>query len=180
MANHEEKPKSEALHLLLAIRRNAGPGVRCLRVVERTVNDLSLLESRVAMLADGGEWRIHRTVNPRDPEKARIELMKRMLEFPERASYLDAEWRTCLLLPQCSYGKAQWLLDVDSKDANVLNSVYEGLLEAQATLYHQIETPKGYHIIISQCDTRKIVVPDVVSLLRDGYYFVTEVGNAIH
>lgn len=176
MANHEEKHYAEAVNVLMALSRTKdGQEAKCLRVVEKDpVLDLQILELRARAI--GGKWRIHRTVNKRDTEKARIWLLHKLIDFPEGRGFIDSLWRTALLQPQHIYGEKKFLLDVDTKDSDsvylVRQIVGENLIEA-------VETENGWHFITKPHDTRKVCELPYVSLQRDGYVYVKTIGEAI-
>lgn len=111
---HEKRTECETLHVLIGVKRKIKDGQdsnKCYREVEKFDDSLKMFEARLKAL--GGEFRIYRTVNARDVEKARIELMTRLLKHPEKASYADSEWRTCLLQRHCAAEK-KFMLDVDN------------------------------------------------------------------
>lgn len=127
-------------------------------------------------------WRIHRTVNQRDCEKARIWLIHKLIDFPEGRGFVDSLWRTALLQPCNIYGEKKFMFDVDTKDENKLNDfgklVTEGLIQTGALLLvNPYETPHGWHYITAPFDTREVCALPYVSLQRDGYFYIKTVGE---
>jgi hypothetical protein len=177
MSNHEEKPVTNAVHMLMAFKRtkdNDGPA-KCLRVVVRDYDmDLFLLEEKCKRL--GGEWRIHKTINARDTEKARIWLMHRLIDDPNVRGYVDSIWRTALLQKECIHGEKKFLLDIDTKDAKQIADL-EGMIDASGGIvYERVPTTNGWHFITNAFDTRGL--DGFCSLIRDGYVFIKKVGSA--
>lgn len=173
MANHEEKDYTDSLDIYMALSRpKDGQDARCLRVVAKRPEDIQVLELRVKLL--GGKWRIHKTVNKRDTEKARIWLLKKLIDFPEGRGFIDSLWRTALLQPENIYGEKRFLLDVDTKDAEKINQVIK---LAGENIKEQVETENGWHFITKSFDTREVCKLDYVELIRDGYVYVKTITH---
>lgn len=173
--NREKRIFQENVHLYMGLQRTSKQGNKnCIRIVIQDEElDLKILESKLKVF--GGEWRIHRTVNARNCEKARIWLIHHLLDHPQNASFIDSAWRTALLQKEC---KAEnfFMLDVDSnkdKDISALNDI----LDYNAVVINVIQSPSGWHYITKKFDTRKVCELDYVTLLRDGYYYVKTVGE---
>jgi hypothetical protein len=166
-SNREQRERLQSIHVFLALlRTGTNQDHRCMRQVIRNYEeDLKFLEMRC--LARGGEWRIHQTVNARDPEKAMKYLMKKLIDHPELCTNIDMEWRSALLQPACIYGEKLFMLDVDTKD---VKSILESIPENH--LIKSVESPKGWHFICKPFDTRKVCALENVSLQRDGYFYI--------
>lgn len=180
MSNHETKDYADSVHVYLALARTKdGMKTQCMRTVVKDPGvDLAILELRCKL--SGGTWRIHRTVNRRDTEKARKWLLKKLIDFPEGRGFIDSLWRTALLQPECVYGTKCFLLDVDTKDPLKLNEVRQFIkVAAQNTaidlLLEEVETPNGWHFITVPFDIRNVCALPYVSLNRDGYVYVKTV-----
>lgn len=187
MSNHEAKDYADSVDVYLALSRTKdGQSARCMRVVvKRPEEDLFILEQRCLFL--GGKWRIHKTVNQRDTEKARKWLLKKLIDFPEGRGFIDSLWRTALLQPECIYGEKKFMLDIDSKEPLVLFNV-EGAIQAAGIkaylesgyernlLLQKVETEHGWHYITAPFDTRNILLIPNVSLQRDGYVYLKTIG----
>jgi hypothetical protein len=172
-SNREQRDKLKELHVFLALlRTGTNQDHRCMRQVIRDYEtDLKFLELRC--LARGGEWRIHKTVNSRDPEKAMRYLMKKLIDHPELCTDIDMEWRSALLKPECIYGHAKWMLDVDTEEESFISQLELAIKMFKIDALEKIKSPKGYHYIINPCDTREILgLGKEISLLRDGYYYI--------
>ena len=172
MANHELKEYADALDVYMALSRTKdGQKAQCIRVVAKNPErDLALLEMK-AKLA-GGKWRIHKTVNKRDTEKARKWLLKKLIDFPEGRGFVDSLWRTALLQPECVYGEKKFLLDIDTKESEKRMEIKKLLEKANAILLEWVETENGWHYITKPFDTREICALPYVELIRDGYVYV--------
>jgi len=175
MANHEDRFVRESVHLLLAFKRKkfGNKCNECIRTVIKDYElDLHLLEEKCKKL--GGIWRIHHTVNARDTEKARIWLIHKLIDNPEFAGCIDSLWRTALLQQECKI-ENKFLFDIDTanydKLIKAINLIPMELRESR------IETPNGHHIIAKAFDSRKICKLDYVTLIRDGYYFIKQIGE---
>lgn len=180
MSNHEEKDFTEFVDVLMAFQRTKFTDKHaCIRhVVKRQEDikqDIDCLEAKLKVL--GGEWRIHKTVNKRDVEKARKWLLKHLIDHPEKASFVDSLWRTALLQTECIYGEKHFMLDVDTKEADKILVLDACLVAEQAMPILKVETPKGFHVITKPFDTREVLeqCKGYVTLLRDGYHYLKTV-----
>lgn len=174
-SNREERPSVQSLHLYLGLKRlGTNKDHQCIRQVIRDEElDLKVFEARLLVL--GGEWRIHKTVNARCPEKAMKCLMKRLIDHPEMARNIDVEWRTALLQPECAKGNKLFMLDVDMEDVEpILNCIKS----SGGEMLWKVKSPKGWHVICRPFDTRQVCAMENVSLQRDGYVYVKTVGMA--
>jgi len=174
-SNREKRYDKEYLHLFLGLKRiGTNTDHECLRTVIYDENrDLKMFEARLLCL--GGEWRIHRTVNARCPQKAMKHLIKKLIDHPEKAPNIATEWRTSLLQPENIYGNKKFLLDIDTNKEHELLRIKEIALACNADITLRIKSPKGEHWICKPFDTREICKEENVSLIRDGYYYVKTV-----
>ena len=144
----------------------------CIRSIDKGRGDeLEVLEARLKIV--GGYWRIHRTVNARDVVQGRVNLMVKLLQYPEKGSCVDSEWRTALLQSNCIYGDKKFMLDIDTQDADTIKFIEEQV----PVIIERHKSPKGWHYITEPFDTRVVCTLDDVTLIRDGYYFIKEVGE---
>jgi len=195
MNNREIRTPNKTVHLFLGLQRTAKGHKKhnCIRHVIKhdTLQELSMFENK--LLSIGGQWRIHKTVNARNVEKARIHLLKNLIEYPEKAAYVDTEWRTSLLQRECKATK-YFMLDIDTQEEkliSILDSILDvceiqylnnpkktGMIdETDKLIIKKIKSPKGYHYITHGFDTREVEKLEYVSLLRDGYYYIKTVGE---
>ena len=172
MSNREQRIENKSLHLYLAFARTKdGMHPGCVRTIDKgNGNELEFLKAKLKIM--GGTWRIHRTVNSRDVEKARIWLMKDLLDHPEHASYIDSQWRTALLQPICNVDK-RFMLDIDTQNEEEIGKILS--LVSEDDIINTIKSPHGWHYICKPFDTRKVCELPYVTLLRDGYFYVTTV-----
>lgn len=188
MSNHEQKDYADYVDVYLALSRTKdGQSARCMRIVAKDPDvDLDVLELRCELA--GGKWRIHKTVNARDTEKARKWLLKKLIDFPEGRGFVDSLWRTALLQPECVAGEKKFLLDIDTKNPLTLMAV-EGFIEQASNLaaskdgyernllLEKVETENGWHYITAPFDTRDVLTLPDVNLQRDGYVYIKTVGD---
>jgi len=189
--NREKRIYKEYVYLYLALQREGtAKDKKCIRqVIKDEELDLKIIEAKCKVM--GGTWRIHKTVNARNCEKARKILLKRLVDHPEKASVIDSEWRTALMQRECK-ATNYFMLDVDTQNSKEIN-IFADLLEEEEFEYinnkkstgdkrlvlHVTQSPKGYHFITEKFDTREILKLNYVTLLRDGYYYVKTVGEKL-
>lgn len=173
MTNNEDKTRRDEVHLFLAFQRNKYAGkTSCVRVVIKHYEvDLAVLEAR--LLSMGGKWRIHRTVNSRDTEKARLWLIHKLIDFPEGRGFIDSLWKTALLQESHVYGKKKFLLDVDTKTPEAMLWIENN---KKSEILERVETPNGFHFVVPAHDTRYFdQCPVPITIIRDGYIFLKEI-----
>lgn len=177
--NREKRIYTPSVHIYMGLQRTSKQGNKnCIRTVIKDEElDLKMLEAKLKVF--GGEWRIHKTVNARDVEKARKWIIKHLIDYPENASFLDSVWRTALLQTTCTYGEKRFMLDVDTKDVASLYFIKCRIVDANAKILEKYETPNGWHFITPPFDTREVCQLANVTLLRDGYYYVKTVGTRL-
>lgn len=192
--NREQRIYKDKVHLFLAIQRTGtAKDKKCIRhiIKEDEEEELRIFEAKIKQLS--GEWRIHRTVNARDVNKAYKWFMKHMIDYPERASCIDSIWRTALLQRECK-AENYFMLDVDTEDYNetctveqIINAAFMNRLynfngpldNTSPLIMKRIKSPKGWHIITRPFDTREICKLDYVTLIRDGFYYIKTVQGMI-
>jgi len=179
MSNRENRFHGDFVHVYLAFQRvsKGGGDGSCVRSVDKGIGDeLEILESRLKVM--GGNWRIHKTVNPRCVKKALKLLLHDLIDHPEHASHVDSTWRTCLMKRSSIYGEKRFMLDVDTEDISYLEALDLELNEAKAEVLDKIKSPSGWHYITKPFDTRKVCQLSFITLLRDGYYYVKSVNES--
>jgi hypothetical protein len=127
--NRETRIYQETVHLYLALQRDGtAKDKKCVRqIIKDEELDLKMLEAKCKVL--GGNWRIHKTVNARDCEKARKILLKLLIDHPEKASVIDSEWRTALMQKECRVTN-YFMFDVDTEDFDKIN-LFQDMLREQ-------------------------------------------------
>lgn len=177
MTNKEQRIVVDSVHIYMALARNKFSGVaNCIRTVIKDEQlDLAILEEKLIIMS--GVWRIHKTVNARDVQKARVELVHRLIDYPKKASYIDSEWRTYLLQSNCIYGQKRFMLDVDTKDKDKIHELDNLILNKVDFIGERWESPNGWHYIVKPFDTREVCELGYVTLIRDGYYYIKTVGE---
>jgi hypothetical protein len=177
MSNRENRIAQSTVHLYLAFQRNSqGEHPECIRHVIKNdeVKELEMLKAKLKVI--GGYWRIHKTVNARDVEKARKWLLHDLIEHPEHGAYIDSQWRTALMQPECKATK-YFMLDIDTENEAIICIIRSILNKSNGNIIFRIKSPKGWHFITEPFDTRDVCKMPDVTLLRDGYYFICEVGE---
>lgn len=172
MTNHEPRPIVKTVDLFLAFARpkDGEANRKCIRTIIRDYEqDLAILEAKLKII--GGVWRIHKTVNSRDCEKARLWLLHKLIDNPEFAGCVDSLWRTALLQPECK-ATDYFMFDVDTKEENIIADVVNLI---RSNIISRVKTPNGWHYITKPFDTREVCKWSCVSLKRDGYIFIKKV-----
>jgi hypothetical protein len=177
MANHEDRPIRDIVHLFLAFKRKklGNDSNECMRVVIKDYDiDLDSLEYKCKLL--GGTWRIHRTVNARDTEKARIWLVHKLIDNPEFAGCIDSLWRTALLQKE-NAAENKFMFDVDANTRTEIEKVHTLIEKFNGVIRESHLTKNGIHIITLPFDAREVCKLSYVTLMRDGYYFIKEINE---
>jgi len=179
MSNNKERMEpTDTVHLFLALRRNKDNRdiedhqELCFHQVVRDYDkDLAILKTRIASFP--GTWRIHKTVNKRNIHRARIWMMKRLIDTDGSYDYrIDTLWKKALMNNPI---KEKFLIDIDTTNEDVLNNITDKLVVNDIEFYSVTNTPNGYHIVCDHFDTRLIADIENVSFKRDGYVFVEKV-----
>lgn len=173
--NREKRVYTESVHVFMGLQRTSKQGNKnCIRTVIKDEElDLKVLESKLKVF--GGEWRIHKTVNARDVEKARKWLIKHLIDNPENAAFVDSAWRTALLQKECISGEKRFMLDVDTKVIAEIEEIEKLIQFSGGIIDLKVETPGGWHYITKPFDTRSVCNHKDVTLIRDGYYYIKTV-----
>lgn len=154
---------TENLYMLEAIRRPKDPGNEglpnlCFRQIMREFEtDREVLRARVAK--EPGTWRLYRSVNRRDFQKAYQALYQGMLFKmlrPETSNFakVDSEWKTCLMQPE-NKAERLYLIDCDTKDDAFLKAVNGYLNERKVDIHEFKLTPNGAHLVVDPLDVRE-------------------------
>lgn len=179
MGNHEEKVVVDSVHLLMGFKRTKDGefgSTKCIRTVIKNNYDeeLEIFKAKLKLL--GGEWRIHKTVNARDVKKAYKILLHTLIDFPEKASYIDSAWRTALLQRECIFGEKRFMFDVDTSDKEITSKIPDLVFKTGGEIKQIVNTPSGgFHIITTPFDCREVIKLGHITLLRDGYVYITTV-----
>jgi len=178
MANHEDRPIRNMVHLLLAFRRrknNPNLTNECIRVIINDYNlDLFLLREKCKKL--GGIWTIHHTVNARDTKKARIWMLHKLIETSQFDGCIDSLWKTALLQPECK-AENNFMFDVDANTRTEIEEVHTIIGNFNGIIKESHLSKNGIHIITAPFDAREVCKLSYVTLIRDGYYFIEKIEN---
>ena len=186
MSNKEKRLHAKSVHMFLGIQRTKdGEKSRCICSVIKHDEEEDLKVFKAKLECIGGTWRIYKTVNARCVETARKNLIKKLIDHPEKASLVDTEWRTALLQSNCIYGEKRFMLDIDTEDHEIIDKIDELICDGikikdrveMSIADTQIKTPNGWHFIAYPFDTREVCKIPEVTLLRDGYYFVDIIND---
>jgi len=180
MANNKERIEpTDTIRVLLALRRNKDnrpldPDHQelCFHQVIRDYDtDLKLLKVRIASYP--GIWRIHRTINSRHLQRARIWMLKYLIDTDGSYDYrIETLWKKALMKHPI---KENMLIDIDSTDVLIYTKVKNILEDNKINIVKESKSPNGYHIVCPIFDTRLILNIDDVGYKRDGYIFIEEV-----
>lgn len=175
--NRENRIYQKFVHIYMGLQRNSKQGNKnCIRTVIKDEDlDLKMLEAKLKIF--GGTWRIHKTVNARDVEKARKWLIKHLIDYPENASFVDSAWRTALLQSSCIYGEKKFMLDIDEQRPELLDIIEEIIYHSKGIILEKHKSPNGWHYITKPFDVREVCKLPNVTLLRDGYVFIKEINK---
>jgi len=174
---YRTQTKTDKVNIIFAIRRKKENEDKRNEpeIVRREVyRDEGSIKSVLSKCNAPGTYRIYATVNARDCKKARKLLMKKLIDDPENWDYrIDSLWKTCLMQPQCK-AEHKFLIDIDTKDINVMSEVGVYIINSDGFIFDVIETPNGFHLITSKFNTKDFTYPNV-ELHRDAFYFVDKV-----
>ena len=175
--NKGKIPLKKELHLFLALKRKKDNDTDFSKKVFRWVirdydKDLFILESIISNWK--GVWRIYKTVNARDPKKAKNLLTHKLIDMEDgNESRIDSLWKTCLLQPSSRVKERKFLVDID--DEKLLDEVQKRLNEKGVLQYQVVKTPNGWHIVTSPFDKRIFNDLKDVEVKTDGYVFVKKI-----
>lgn len=177
MGNKEKQEPKSTRHVLLALRRrkdNPDGKVLCFReVVHDEPVDVERLKVRCRQVP--GLWRIHRTVNPRNVERAAGVLQHKLIDHPEACLRMESEWKTALMSQKAKASRL-FMLDIDGDDADDTVRAIRDILFCLYVSVHGIhKTPAGYHMVTDAFDRREIqshIDEGLVEVKTDGYVFL--------
>jgi hypothetical protein len=178
MSNHEKKKRLDFVDIFIALKRPSVSGEQrsCIRMIDKNEgHELDLLIRKLELI--GGTWRIYKTVNQRRVKTAKRFLLHKLIDEFEISSDIDTLWKTCLLQRESIYGYKKFMLDVDTDDVEKIRNLRVLISKNQGAIVEEHKSPKGLHIITLPFDTREVCELDYVTLLRDGYYYVTSVNE---
>jgi len=186
MKNKEKIEPTDTIHVLLALRRNKDnkeldsehKEICFHQVIRDYDNDLNILKARIK--AYSGIWRIYKTVNPRHLQRARIWMLKKLIDTDGSYDYrIDTLWKKALMNNPI---KQNMLVDIDKQDVNLIYRVRHILTKNNIKIIESIHTPNGYHIVCPMFDTRLIQNIEDVEYKRDGYIFIDkiEIGSTMN
>jgi hypothetical protein len=172
-------------HMVVALRRvskskdeNIGLSKRCIRMVVRkgeTVED-TVEAIKEKILYEDGVWRIYRSVNKRDLEKAQKLLMIEMIVKPERIyDRVDSEWKSILMQKSCR-AERNLLIDIDRVDKDLIEST-RSFLTVEELLIEENKTPNGHHFVAKNFDHRDIGKIEDVEIKNDDLFFLELIDN---
>lgn len=170
-------------YMVIALRRisaskneNVGLEKACIRKIVKSNEtiDITVNHLKKIIADEKGVWRIYRTVNKRDFDKARKILMKDLIDRPEDLDYkIDSHWKSILMKSKCK-AERKFLVDIDTKSTEVLENVLEAL---KMTMSDVIDTPNGYHIVSDCFDTRILKDFEDVEVKPDDLVFMEMFEN---
>jgi hypothetical protein len=166
--------EQENVHLLLAINRmkendlSSHKEELCFRrPIYDYEEDLAILKTIIS--SRKGVWRIYKTVNPRNVEKARKILLHWLVDNMYVGKRFDAIWTKALMQRECRASKYA-LIDIDTKDVSKIH-ILENVIPKESIM-QKIETPNGWHYICKPFDKRLLNEFDFASMDYDRFVFV--------
>jgi len=168
-------------HVLVALRRksvNKNENVNlkklCHRMVVRSDETVEEVAENLKKLCwEPGTWRMYRTVNRRDLNKAMVMTQVGMLEHPE--SYLekvDGKWKSNLMKEEVK-AERKFLLDLDTTDLEKREFIFKYLTDKQVEVFETVETPNGFHFVTEAFDTRDLESSVLeLEVKRDDLFFL--------
>ena len=134
--------------------------------VEKLVNDIS---------NEDGYWRIYRSVNKRDLNKAfkalQIEMINRGTEIADR---IDGVWKSIIMKPE-NKAERLFLVDIDTKNEKILMDIISSL--NPIGIIENNETPNGYHIITKPFKPQLLQNFKDVEVKKDALFFIKDIDN---
>jgi hypothetical protein len=182
MANKKDKVgKEDDVHVFLAVRRTKDNDNQtakdeiCHRMIARVSENGAVNINPLKGMLEPGVWRIYRTVNSRDPRKAARLLQHELLDnFDEWYYRIDSLYKKMLLQPTCRKTK-NFMFDIDTKDVSVIDELLASLSALEVETISMVESPSGFHLITKPFNLQEITLPEEVTILTDGYYFIEKI-----
>ena len=105
---------------------------------------------------EGENSRFYISVNTRDLAKIRDELLVEIIKAKSGRGLLFIQSLISSIASKKEYAKTRkWLLDIDTKDTETLESIKEYLSSKEVDIEKTVETPNGYHMVLEHgFDTR--------------------------
>lgn len=161
-------PSMVHIYEIMRRRKDNRDGVQehCFRHVDYEMGEidhkLAYLKMIPTRIQDcSGYWRIYRTVNRRNVNKAMIEFTKKMVEEigkpwlgdQPKTRNVETLWRTILLQPE-NKAENRWLLDIDGPPETFV-SVRDYLNDNRIEIKDQGNTKSGYFMVTDRFDRRE-------------------------
>ncbi len=186
--NTEFKLEENDNYMLVAMRRkspNKGENVEYEKVVHRRLvsgkmeSDLNKAAKDFAKMFENepGVWRMYRSVNRRDVQKALKALqVDLVLNGEVFAHKVDSVWKSVLMKPE-NKAERLFLVDVDTKDLETLEAVKTKLHEAKVLLKEVVETPNGFHLVTTPFNKTMVTQFENVEVKTDALLFMFTFGD---
>jgi hypothetical protein len=170
---------TEPNYVVIALKRvskskdeNTGMEKESRRLIVKNGLTVDEVVARAKTMCDSkGVWRIYRSVNKRNFDKAFKKLQVEMIMNPEFADHVDSKWKSILMGSDCK-AERKFLVDIDTKDFNVHNQVISVLNELNIELFDHRETVNGFHIVCDPFDPRKLSEFKDVEVKKDALLFL--------
>ena len=168
----------DTVHVLVALRRkkdseNEGRETVChKRVIDDFCRDD--IEQFKNSIGEDGYWRMYRTVNERDTDKAMKELQIEIIKNGDTFKHkIASKWKSILMQPKCK-AENYWLIDVDDRE---LVFTVEAYLEEVTDIIETAVTPNGYHFVVNGFDNREFLEKfknDPVEIKKDALIYLED------
>jgi hypothetical protein len=157
MSNEETIINYDNPYILSALRRKKeNPNLQelCFRQIVKDMEiDLNILKARISK--EQGIWRIYRSVNRRDLNKAFKHFQHKLIDGIDPWG-LESEWKSSLCQTE-NKAEKKFLIDIDNNpDQYEIDSIKNYIVKNKGIILEENRTPNGYHIITIPFDSRDI------------------------
>ena len=172
-------------YMLVALRRvseskneNVGLSKKVIRRLVKPDEDYHIVAKQLAdeLSKEEGYWRIYRSVNRRDLNKAvkslQIELINRGDEIADR---VDSVWKSIIMKPE-NKAERLFLIDIDTKDTSIVTNIINLLCDKNVSIEEDNETPNGYHLITKPFNPQLLKDFDDVEIKKDALLYLNSVN----
>jgi len=143
-------------HMYVAIKRkkdniNAKNKLCIRQIIKDYDKDRKIIISKMKIL-EHGHWRLYRTVNARNVEKAYREFIHYLIDNGPIIN-IDSKWKS-ILLKNHNKAESKFLIDVDKPGKSIERNMSKYLQERNIQIYEHTTTLNGLHFIVAPFDTR--------------------------
>ena len=116
--------------------------------------------------------RFYVSANSRNMEKVKKSILHKIIDmdYKQLAKGIDSKLISVAMKPECAETK-YWLLDIDTKDENVLYEISDYVEAIGCEIIDTRDTVNGFHVVIDKgFDSRKLIeqYKEVLKIHKDG------------